>query len=76
MLVVQTCSVLGNHADTASLARTEKTGVPSPVTGSQPGVAFQLAYGTRGDGRPADDIPLQPVEPPCTISVKPVWLSP
>lgn len=52
-----------------------KYGVPKPVTGSQPDVAFQLAYGTKNAWPPTSEDPVQPVDPPSTMSVKPVWLS-
>ena len=49
-----------------------KSGVPYPVTGSQPRVAFQLAYGTTGVGSPEyKSTPLQPLDPPSVISLRP-----
>lgn len=51
-----------------------KLGLPRPVTGSQPAVAFQLAYGTTGLplGEPPKRLsPSQPVLPPTTISLNP-----
>lgn len=63
------------YGEHATLTSVFKYGVPSPVTGSQPGVAFQLANGTNDARPPTSEDPVQPVDPPSTMSVKPVWLS-
>lgn len=52
--------------------RLANTGVPSPVAGSQPSVAFHPAPGMRFPGSPLHvDMPVQPLVPPCTISARP-----
>jgi hypothetical protein len=58
-------------------ANDPKRGVPIPVTGSQPTVAFQLAYGTYGVASPdRGSSPVQPVDPPWMMSVNPCPLRP
>lgn len=59
----------------ATLMRVFRSGVPRPVTGSQSGVAFQLACGTIDARPPTSEYPVQPTDPPSKMSVRPVWLS-
>lgn len=68
-LTLQTLYPFVEHA---TLMRVFKFGVPSPVTGSQPAVAFQLACGTYDARPPTLDLPVQPIDPPSTMSLKPV----
>ena len=58
-----------NRANSAIIG---KRGVPNPVTGSQPWVAFQLAYGTKALGNSELVPQWQPREPPSVISVNAV----
>lgn len=64
-----------HHAANASANNFSKFGTPNPVTGSQPSVAFQLAYGMMlppTTGAPVWPLmPLQPTLWPPVISVRP-----
>ena len=63
-----------DHKLSTSDLSAPKFGVPSPVTGSHPGVAFHDANGMMlppGTGSPVWPLmPLQPTEPPPVISVR------
>lgn len=61
-LIISKHNHLANPSHNASFKISWKAGVPSPVTGSHPSVAFQLAPGTIGVGTP--DQPWQPEDPP------------